>query len=66
MANIQLCSWYIVVREVLIIQDARLDDNSARERVARAEECGTTVRAEVRCDFIARIRSLGDLFRFAC
>ena len=66
MANKQLCSGYIVVREVLIIQDARLDDNSARERVPRTEERGTTVRAEVRCDLVARIRSLGDLFRLAC
>jgi hypothetical protein len=66
MANKQLCSRYIVVWEVRIIKDAGLDDNSTRERRARAEERGTTVRAEVRCDLVARIRSLGDLFRLAC
>jgi hypothetical protein len=66
MANIQLYSWYIAVWEVRIVKDAGLDDNSTRERLARAEERGTTVRAEVRYDPLARIRSLGDLFGLAC
>jgi hypothetical protein len=66
MANIQLYSWYIAVWEVRIIKDTGLDDNSTRERLARAEERGTTVRAEVRYDLLARIRSLGDLFGLAC
>ncbi len=65
MANIQLGSGYIVVWEVHIVQDARLDDNSARKRIARAEQRGTTVRAEVRCDLVSRICRLGDLLRFA-
>lgn len=66
MANEQLSSWYIVVWEVWIIKNTRLDDNGARERLPGPVERGTTVRAEVRCDLVAGIRSLRNLFRLAC
>jgi hypothetical protein len=66
MANEQLSSWYIVVWEVWIIKNARLDDNGARERLAGPVERGTTVRAEMRCDLLARIRSLRNLLWLAC
>lgn len=64
-ANEQLTLWNIVVWEAGVIENARLDDNCSRKRRASAEQRGTAVGAEVRCDLIAAVCSFRDLLWFA-
>lgn len=66
MTNEQLSLRNVVVWEVGIIKNARLDDNGTRERLASTVQGGSAVRAEVRCDLLAGVPNLGDLLWRTC
>lgn len=61
-AAVELCLWHILTRPLLAIKHTSLEDDSLREAFASTEQSSSAVRAEVRGDFLARVRFLGNGF----